>query len=60
MLRHHLDIPCINAMSVNIDADDHKVRVLTRSRAKARLVFPGKKVMNISSNSCHELHPKLH
>ncbi|OAY65126.1 Epimerase family protein SDR39U, chloroplastic, partial [Ananas comosus] len=27
-------------MSVNIDADDHKVRVLTRSRAKARLVFP--------------------
>lgn len=47
-------------MSVNIDADDHKVRVLTRSRAKARLVFPGKKVMNISSNSCHELHPKLH
>lgn len=27
------------------DAEDHKVRVLTRSKSKARVVFPGKKVM---------------
>lgn len=31
------------------NADSHRIHVLTRSRSKAELIFPGKKVMNIWS-----------
>lgn len=37
----------LNMIGLVAYAENHKVRVLTRSRAKAQIVFPGKKVMNI-------------
>ncbi|KAJ0009872.1 hypothetical protein Pint_34809 [Pistacia integerrima] len=40
-----------------LQADNHQVRVLTRSRSKAQLIFPGKKVMN-TFNFLHKFDQK--